>query len=342
MLCVVLSGCGDRTAFREAVGQAGGTGGYGIEWYAGSVDSAFELARSQGTPVLLYWGADWCPPCNTLKAEVFNRREFIERSRLFVPVNLDGDDPGAQKLGERFGVYAYPNLIVLSPHGEEVTRIAGGLYLDQYLEAMDIALAATRPVAAAYDAASHGYATAADYRLLAYYSWAQDRERLVPKENLPDTLRNLHGRIPDELAVERALVFIHYLNAYGSEESEQDREPTLPAEERPADGRTGMDDRDPPGSRPRLGRTILRRVRSPLVAADDRAAGRRRPDGSGERVGSRDHPCPQSHWDIPGRSRRHVLWRDLPCESPAAGGCAVAITREKGTRSRVARCAKHR
>ena len=234
MLCIVLSGCGDRTAFREAVGQPGDTGGYGIEWYAGSVDSAFELARSQGTPVLLYWGADWCPPCNTLKAEVFNRREFIERSRLLVPVSLDGDDPGAQKLGERFGVYAYPNLIVLSPHGEEVTRIAGGLSLDQYLEAMDIALAATRPVAAAYDAASHGYATAADYRLLAYYSWGQDRERLVPKENLPDTLRDLHGRIPDELAVERALVFIHYLNAYGSEESEQDREPTLPAEERPA------------------------------------------------------------------------------------------------------------
>ncbi len=99
---------------------------------------------------------------------------------------------------------------------------------------MDIALAATQPVAAAYDAASHGYATAADYRLLAYYSWGQDRERLVSEEHLPDALRNLQDRIPDELAVERALLFIHYLHAYGSAASEEDPEPTLPAEERPA------------------------------------------------------------------------------------------------------------
>ena len=85
---------------------------------------------------------------------------------------------------------------------------------------MDIALAATQPVAAAYDAASHGYATAADYRLLAYYSWGQDRERLVSEEHLPDALRNLQDRIPDdELAVERGA-------------SRRIREPTLPAEER--------------------------------------------------------------------------------------------------------------
>ena len=233
-LCVVLAGCGDRAALRDAVGKAEDTGSYGIEWYAGSVDSAFFLARSQGTPVLLYWGADWCPPCSVLKASVFNRREFIERSRLFIPVSLDGDDPGAQKLGERLGVYAYPNFIVFSPHGEEITRLGGGLHLDQYLEAMDLALAATRPVAAAYDAALHGSATPADYRLLAYYSWGQDRERLVPEEHLPDALRNLQGRIPDELAAERALLFIHYLGAFGMAAYDQDREPTLPAQERPA------------------------------------------------------------------------------------------------------------
>ena len=228
VLCFILAGCGDR-----AVGQGEDTGSYGIEWYVGSVESAFELARSQGTPVLLYWGADWCPPCNRLKSTVFNRPEFIERSRLFVPVNLDGDDPGAQKLGDRFEVRGYPTTIVFTPEGEEITRI-GGLSLNRYLEATDIALAATRPVAAAYDAAARGRATAADYRLLAYYSWAQDRERLVPEERLPDALRNLQSRIPGELAVERALLFIHYLSAYGSAVSGEDAVSILPAVERPA------------------------------------------------------------------------------------------------------------
>ena len=232
-LCVVLAGCGDREALRDAVGQAEDTGAFGIEWYAGSVESAFELARSQGTPVLLYWGADWCPPCNRLKATVFNRREFIERTRLFVPVSLDGDGPGAQKLGERFGVVGYPTTIVFSPEGQEITRLSLGLDLTRHLEALHLALEATRPVAAAYDAALKGEATSAEYRLLAYYSWAQDRERLVPEEHVPDALRDLYGRIPDDLPVERALLFMHYLSAYGvANAADEDR--TLPPEERPA------------------------------------------------------------------------------------------------------------
>ena len=234
VLCVVLAGCGDRATLHDGVGQAEDTGAYGIEWHAGSIESAFELARSRGTPVLLHWCADWCPPCSTLKTTVFNRREFIERTRLFVPVSVDGDDTGAQKLGERFEVVGYPTTIVFSPDGQEVTRVPLGLDLMRHLEALNVALEAIRPVSSAYDAALKGDATPVDYRLLAYYSWAQDHERLVLKEQLPDALRHLHGRIPDELAVERALLFVHYLNAYGSVASEDEAGPTLPAEERPA------------------------------------------------------------------------------------------------------------
>ena len=75
---------------------------------AGRSSSAFAAARAARKPVLLYWGADWCPPCSRLKATVFRRPEFVERTRQFVAVNLDGDEPGAQRLGEEFGVDGYP------------------------------------------------------------------------------------------------------------------------------------------------------------------------------------------------------------------------------------------
>ena len=55
------------------------------------IDAAFAKARAEGKPVFLYWGAVWCPPCNQVKATIFNRQDFIDRSRFFVPVYLDGD-----------------------------------------------------------------------------------------------------------------------------------------------------------------------------------------------------------------------------------------------------------
>ena len=160
-----------------------------IQWHAGDVDSAFAAARATRRPVLLYWGADWCPPCSRLKATVFRRREFVERTRLFVAVDLDGDDPGAMRLGEEFKVAAYPTVVVLSPDREEITRIAFGMETDQYVRALDIALAATQPASAAYAAVLGGVATDSDLRLLAYYSWGQDRERLLPKSQLPAALK---------------------------------------------------------------------------------------------------------------------------------------------------------
>jgi thioredoxin-related protein len=57
------------------------------------------------------------------------RPEFIERSKLFVPVYLDGDTVNAQAYAEKFGVRGYPTMIVFDPAGVELTRIPGGIDL---------------------------------------------------------------------------------------------------------------------------------------------------------------------------------------------------------------------
>ncbi len=58
----------------------------GIAWFKGDVDAAFKSAQASNKPVLLYWGAQWCPPCKQLKSAVFSRPAFIEKSKLFVAV----------------------------------------------------------------------------------------------------------------------------------------------------------------------------------------------------------------------------------------------------------------
>src|ERR1700734_3287358 len=65
----------------------------------------------------------FCPP---LKSTVFSRPHFIAKSHLFLPVYLDGDDDGAQKWGEHFGIQGYPTLIILDPEQQEIIRLGAG------------------------------------------------------------------------------------------------------------------------------------------------------------------------------------------------------------------------
>ena len=50
------------------------------------IDKAFAAAKAQNKPVLLYWGAVWCPPCNQLKATLFNRQDFAEQSLSLIHI----------------------------------------------------------------------------------------------------------------------------------------------------------------------------------------------------------------------------------------------------------------
>ena len=190
----------------------------GIDWYAGDVDAAFAAAKAAGKPIFLYWGAEWWPPCAQIKSTIFNRREFQERSRLFVPVYLDGDTPSAQRYGERFGVVGYPTMILFRPDGTEITRLPGTVDVQRYATILDVALADAKPVAAILQAATTGGdVTNNDWRLLAYYSWATDNGRILPAEGRALTFRRLSARCPPELEPECGRLYFDYLGAAADE-----------------------------------------------------------------------------------------------------------------------------
>ena len=148
----------------------------GIAWFDGGPEAAFTAAKAKNMPVLLYWGAVWCPPCHLLKATVFAQPEFQGKTKLFIPVYLDGDDAGAQRWGDQFKVSGYPTLVALRPDGTEIKRISGGLDLGRYGAMLDDALEDQRPARDVLTAAARSAAgaTAENCRRIAWNAWDLD------------------------------------------------------------------------------------------------------------------------------------------------------------------------
>jgi thioredoxin-related protein len=174
---------------------------HAIAWESGDVDAAFAKAKAENKPLFLYWGAVWCPPCNEVKATIFTRQDFIERSRNFVPVYIDGDAKSAQKLGARFNVSGYPTMILFTPGGDEITRLPGEIEADRYMQTLSLGMNGARPVKETLSAAlAQGDASRnlrpEDWRMLAWYSWETDESQVLDAGKRPATLRRLAAACP--------------------------------------------------------------------------------------------------------------------------------------------------
>ena len=229
----VLFGCGTRD--EQLVEQTPDSGGVqatadsldpakGIDWFEGSVEEAFAAAKDSGKPIYLYWGAVWCPPCHAISATVFKSPEFLERSKLFVPVYLDGDTENAQAYGEKFGVRGYPTMIVFDAEGAELTRIPGGIDLQAYANILDLTLGEVSSVTDLVASLGMQDTTlsADDCTLLAYYSWGQDTT-IFDDVDAAAAFRHMYDACPAGMRAERSMLYFSWLdqalNAANAEEA---------------------------------------------------------------------------------------------------------------------------
>jgi thioredoxin-like negative regulator of GroEL len=181
------------------------------------VDRAFAKARAESKPVLMYWGATWCPPCNQLKATFFNRQDFATQSRSFVAVHVDGDRPGAQRVGTRFKVSGYPTVVLFTPQGVEITRLPGEVDAEQMMTVLQLGLSGGRPVKVVLADARAGKAlTANEWRMLAYYSWDTDEQQLVPKSEVPALLGQFAALTASSPAADAEITTRLWLKALGA------------------------------------------------------------------------------------------------------------------------------
>lgn len=182
-----------------------------IQWFDGTVEEAFALAKAEDKPIYLYWGAEWCPPCHAIKATVFRSPEFIAKSHLFVAVYIDGDSENAQAQGERFGLLGYPTMIVFDSDGNELARIPGGIDIQAYANMLDLTLDKVAPVSDLVKSMAAGGAELSnkECRLLAYNSWGQNPEVLDELDQVV-VFRNIYDACPAGMQPERSIVYMQY------------------------------------------------------------------------------------------------------------------------------------
>jgi thiol-disulfide isomerase/thioredoxin len=167
-LCaLVLGGCSQSKQIAQPISKSTKESAKEIAWFNGTVHQAIAAASKNHKPLLVFWGAKWCPYCQALRKTVFTRADFIEKTTLFIPVYLDGDLPGAQVWGETFKVSGYPTLLILTADRTELARLSGGMDLSHYATVLDEALEDQRPILDILQKVG----SPAECHRLSYYGW---------------------------------------------------------------------------------------------------------------------------------------------------------------------------
>ncbi len=122
-------------------------------WLTSYAEAQAEAAASKRRVLALFTGSDWCPACMDFEQNVAHHPDFLATTHAsFVLLKLDypraNDQPAAvratnEELRKRYGITAYPTLLILSPDGATSVRVKNTVtrqaddVTDYYVQAVD-------------------------------------------------------------------------------------------------------------------------------------------------------------------------------------------------------------
>jgi thioredoxin-related protein len=88
-----------------------------------NLKEAIARATKEKKLILADFSARWCPGCVRLETETFDTLEFHKSARNFVKVRIDFDRFENSTAKKTYEVHSIPAMIVLSPDGQEISRL---------------------------------------------------------------------------------------------------------------------------------------------------------------------------------------------------------------------------
>jgi len=109
------------------------------------INMAASAAMRSHRPILYEFSAAWCGPCKVLESEVFEEPELAAKiNSRYIAVKVidrqreDGhNDPKVQQLLDRYGVRAFPTIVIAAADGSVKDRVVGYNGRDKFAAFID-------------------------------------------------------------------------------------------------------------------------------------------------------------------------------------------------------------
>lgn len=103
-----------------------------VTWHE-SLDSALKVAKATHARVFVDIWAEWCPPCQRMRKDVFPtpQAQAALKKVVAVSVMVEKKDrtpiPAGVAVDQKYGTQAYPTLVLLDEDGKVIRRHTGAL-----------------------------------------------------------------------------------------------------------------------------------------------------------------------------------------------------------------------
>jgi len=96
--------------------------------------SASDESKKNGRPLMLWFTATWCGPCQSLKTTTWADPDVARELSNYVCVKLDVDQPDTKPLAEKYQVNGIPRFVILDKDGKVVHDAVGAMPPSDFLD----------------------------------------------------------------------------------------------------------------------------------------------------------------------------------------------------------------
>lgn len=117
--------------------------------FKSTLGAATSEAKKDGKPIVAVFSAVWCPPCQTMKKEVYPSEAVKPYHDKFVWAYLDADSSANQASMKKFGVNGIPHIEFLDSAGKSIGKQVGSNSPEAFAKTLDEMLKKAGPATTA-------------------------------------------------------------------------------------------------------------------------------------------------------------------------------------------------